>query len=92
MQLIALVGMFFIMLCAGPAFAVTLGDADRTWIRDCVEQRAKSDLHGLTAKRYCRCMQQIVEANERFDTITALERTYPPAHRMCLRQAQDARR
>jgi hypothetical protein len=29
-------------------------------------------------------MQGIVDANEPFDTITALERAYPPAHGMCL--------
>jgi hypothetical protein len=32
-------------------------------------------------------MQEIVDANEPFETITALERAYPPAHGMCRTKA-----
>jgi hypothetical protein len=36
----------------------------------------------VTLRKYCECMQQIVDDNEPF-TVSELERSYPPAHAMC---------
>ena len=47
-----------------------------------VEQRGAARL-----RKYCVCMQQIVEDNQPFENVTALERTYPPAHQMCWNDA-----
>ena len=82
----------FFLVGLAPIVAAPLGSADRAWIAACVQQRAASDLRDSSAGRYCRCMQEIVEANEPFETITALERAYPPAHGRCLTKAGQRRR
>jgi hypothetical protein len=82
----------FVLLLLAPAKAAPLRSGDRAWIAACVKQRAASDLRGASARRYCACMQAIVDANEPFNTITALERAYPPAHGMCLTKTGQRRK
>jgi hypothetical protein len=57
--------------------------ADCTWIDTCISQRKSSNEALARLRKYCVCMQQIVEDNQPFENVTALERTFPPAHRMC---------
>ncbi len=76
-----------VLFALAPASGGPLGPTDRAWIESCIEQRATSDLRGATARRYCSCMLEIVDPNEPFSAITALERAYPPADRMCLAKA-----
>ena len=80
-----------VLLVLVPATATPAGSADQAWIGVCIKQRATSDLPSVSARPYCSCMQEIVEANEPFGTITALERAYPPAHRRCLTKAGQRR-
>ena len=61
--------------------------ADRAWIDTCISQRQPSKEAPARLRKYCACMQGIVEDNEPFENITALERAYPPAHRMCRKDA-----
>ena len=67
------------------ARAAPLTAADRAWIASCVKDRKDSGLRPAALKRYCQCMQAIVEDNQPFESVTALERTYPPAHEACRR-------
>ena len=67
-----------------------LKPADIAWIDKCVADRVRDRSAGqmlprsveLTLRKYCTCMQEIVQDNEPFG-ITELERSYPPAHEMC---------
>ena len=68
---------------SAPAFAAKLSPADRAWIDTCIAQRKSSRESSAKLKKYCACMQEIVDDNEPFENITALERTYPPAHEQC---------
>lgn len=70
-----------------PALAVKLTAADRAWINTCIDQRKSSKEQPAKLRKYCTCMQDVVEDNQPFDDITALERTYPPAHEMCWEKA-----
>ena len=65
------------------ASAAKLTAADRAWIDKCVSDRKQSSLKPAALRKYCGCMQAVVDNNEPFDSITELERTYPPAHRVC---------
>lgn len=69
--------------CSAPALAAKLTAADRAWINTCVDQRKSSKEAPAKLRKYCTCMQDVVDNNEPFENITALERTYPPAHEMC---------
>jgi hypothetical protein len=61
--------------------------ADRTWIDTCISQRKSSNEALARLQKYCVCMQQIVDDNQSFENVTALERTYPPAHQTCWKDA-----
>jgi invasion protein IalB len=61
--------------------------ADRAWIDTCMSQRKSSNEAPARLRKYCVCMQQIVEDNQPFENVTALERTFPPAHQMCWNDA-----
>lgn len=65
------------------ASAAKLTAADKAWIDKCVSDRKQSSLTPVALRKYCGCMQAVVDNNEPFDSITELERTYPPAHRVC---------
>jgi invasion protein IalB len=73
-------------LAASYAVAAPLSAADRAWIAKCVSDRKATDVSTAALQRYCACMQEIVDDNRPFESITALERTHPPAHRHCLRR------
>lgn len=73
----------FIVGFAAPALAAKPTDADRAWIDTCVDQRKSSNGQPVKLRKYCTCMQDIVEDNQPFENIAALERVYPPAHEMC---------
>lgn len=77
-----------ILLLAGNAtsLAAKLNAADRAWIDTCIAQRAASREKPAALRKYCVCMQRIVEDNTAY-TITDLERAFPPAHRMCWTKA-----
>lgn len=75
------------MAFASPTVAAKLTAADRAWIDTCVAQRQMSKEQPKKLQKYCTCMQDVVEDNQPFDDITALERTYPPAHEMCWKEA-----
>lgn len=65
------------------ASAAKLTAADKAWIDTCVSDRKQSSLKPAALRKYCGCMQAVVNNNEPFESITELERTYPPAHRVC---------
>jgi hypothetical protein len=69
-----------------PAFAAKRSVADKAWIETCIQQRQASREKPAALRRYCVCMQAVVEDNRAFE-ITELERTYPPAHQVCWKQA-----
>jgi hypothetical protein len=73
---------------APPSLAAKLAAADRAWINTCIDQRKASKEEPAKLRKYCTCMQDIVEDNQPFENITALERTYPPAHEMCWEKAR----
>jgi hypothetical protein len=65
-----------------PVVAAELGAADLAWIEKCVADREIEQLDPIKLRKYCACMQQIVEDNEPF-SVSELEHSYPPAHVMC---------
>ncbi len=75
--------------------AAELGAADIAWIDKCVADRMRESSSGqmqprsveFAFRKYCTCMQEIVDNNEPFD-ITKLERNYPPAHEMCSQKSR----
>lgn len=69
------------------ANAAKLTAADRAWIDTCMAQRKMSKEQPSKLRKYCTCMQATVDNNEPFDSISALEHTYPPAHQMCWKDA-----
>jgi hypothetical protein len=80
-------GALIIVSLASPAPAAKLTAADRAWIDTCIAQRQTSKEQPKKLRKYCTCMQQTVDDNEPFDSISALEHTYPPAHEMCWKDA-----
>ena len=72
---------------SAPASAAKLTAADRAWIDTCMAQRKAGQEKPARLRKYCACMQAVVEDNQPFDSITALERSYPPAHDMCWKAA-----
>ena len=56
--------------------------ADRAWIDKCVADRKSNATKIVALRKYCVCMQGVVENNQPFG-VSELERTYPPAHLMC---------
>ena len=74
---------------SGSALAAKLTAADRAWIDTCISQRKASGEKPAKLRKYCTCMQEVVvvEDNQPFESITDLERTYPPAHQMCWKDA-----
>jgi hypothetical protein len=69
------------------AQAADMKPADRAWIAKCIADRKAGVANPKALRPYCACMQQIVEDNQTFG-VTDLERTYPPAHQMCWRDAK----
>lgn len=76
----------FAAFTAMPAQAAKLTAADRAWIESCVKQRDATREKRAALRRYCVCMQGIVEDNRPFE-ITELERAYSPAHLMCRKKS-----
>lgn len=77
----------FVLAAAAPAGAAKLPELDKAWTDNCVNLRkASHNLPGVV-RNYCACMQEMIGAGDRFDSITAMERMYPPAHRSCMRKA-----
>ncbi|WP_424627672.1 hypothetical protein [Bradyrhizobium sp. SYSU BS000235] len=72
-----------LLTCSAPALAAKPTAADRAWIKTCIDQRQSSHEVPAKLRKYCTCMQDVVEDNQPFENVTALERTYPPAHEMC---------
>jgi hypothetical protein len=66
--------------------APKLTAADRAWIDACVSDRKQTGRSAKMLRAYCVCMQEVVEDNQPLG-ITELERSYPPAHLACRRQA-----
>lgn len=67
--------------------AAKLTAADRNWIDTCISQRTAEGNKPAALRKYCTCMQEIVDDNEPFENATALERTYPPMHQLCYKQS-----
>ena len=65
------------------ASAAKLSAADKAWIEKCVSDRKGEKIEPVALRKYCGCMHEVVEDNAPFESITALERTFPPAHRVC---------
>jgi hypothetical protein len=80
-------------LCAGVMVtmdatqAAKLPALDKTWTDNCVSLRKASKNLPATVRNYCVCMQELIGAGEKFETVTEMERMYPPAHRSCWRKA-----
>lgn len=86
-QIAAALGILNAAIFSSTADAAQLSAADRAWIDTCMAQRKMSKEQSLKLRKYCTCMQQTVDDNEPFDSISALEHTYPPAHQMCWKDA-----
>jgi hypothetical protein len=71
---------------ANPAGAAPLSAADLAWIETCIADRKLEALDPVKLRKYCACMQEIVDDNEPF-SVSELEHSYPPAHVMCHREA-----
>lgn len=69
-----------------PVAAAELSAADPAWIDTCIADRRIEQLDPVKLRKYCTCMQQIVEDNEPF-SVSELEHSYPPAHVMCQGEA-----
>jgi hypothetical protein len=70
------------LLAGAPAFAASLGDADRAWIEACAD-RLKNERGTAESKvKYCTCMHEQFDDNRQVDQ-TEIERLYPPLHRAC---------
>ncbi len=79
---IAACGLAGALLAAAPVAAAELSAADLAWIDTCIADRKLEQLDPAKLRKYCECMQQIVEDNQPF-TVSELEHSYPPAHAMC---------
>ena len=86
-RIAAALGTLGAALFSSPLYAAKLTAADRAWIDTCISQRKSSKETPGRLRKYCTCMQAIVEDNQPFESITALERAYPPAHQMCWKDA-----
>jgi hypothetical protein len=75
------------LMFPAPFHAAKLTAADRAWIDACMAQRKPSKEQPAKLRKYCTCMQATVDDNEPFDSVSALEHTYPPAHQMCWKDA-----
>ncbi len=82
-KIAAALGILGAALFSSALHAAKLTAADRAWIDTCISQRKSSKETPAMLRKYCVCMQQIVEDNQPFENVTALERTFPPAHQMC---------
>jgi hypothetical protein len=76
----------FLSIASSPVLAAKLTAADRAWIDTCMAQRQISKEQPKKLRKYCTCMQSIVDDNEPFNA-SALEHTFPPAHLMCWKDA-----
>ncbi len=83
LRIAAALGTLGATLFSSAFYAAKSTAADRAWIDTCISQRWSSQKPSAKLRKYCVCMQQIVEDNQPFENVTALERTYPPAHQMC---------
>jgi hypothetical protein len=68
------------------AWAAKLPELDKAWTDNCVGLRKGSKNLPDVVRNYCACMQELIGASERFDSVVAMERTYPRAHRSCIRK------
>jgi hypothetical protein len=84
--LLGLVGALIAVTACDGASAGAPSAADIAWIEKCISDRAIERNDPVKLRKYCVCMQGIVEDNEPF-TVTELERSYPPAHAMCMEQS-----
>jgi hypothetical protein len=71
-----------VLIAPAPSRAEDLSAADLAWIDKCVADHKLSELDPAALRKYCACMQEIVEDNEPF-TPAELEHAYPPAHATC---------
>jgi hypothetical protein len=60
--------------------------AGEAWIKACLQVRENVGATRSALRRYCACMNGIVEDDQPAET-SALERAYPSAHRVCSRKA-----
>ncbi len=60
--------------------------ADAAWIARCMVQLTQEHTDSRTRRMYCVCMHGYFEDNQRV-TQTETERMFPPAHRLCHREA-----
>ena len=81
-RVLGFAGVLIAVFASQTACAQDLSPADAAWIDKCISDRAAEKLDPIKLRKYCACMQQIVEDNEPFN-VTELERSYPPAHVMC---------
>lgn len=69
------------------AVAAKLSAADKAWIGTCAGRLAADEKKAPKAARiYCTCMHEQVENNEAMSQ-TELERSWPPIHIACRREA-----
>ncbi len=72
---------------ASDAGAAKLPALDKAWTDQCISLRKASKNLPDVIRNYCVCMQELIGAGDKFETITEMERKYPPAHRSCRRKA-----
>ncbi len=65
--------------------------AGPAWIQQCVDLRRDIGKPRSAVRRYCACMNEIVDEDQPAG-ISELERAYPPAHRACFDKARMGRR
>ncbi len=70
--------------CAVLPAAAQHAARDKEWIAHCVSQ--VSETNQARARLYCRCMAKSVDTSVKLGQ-TELERSFPPAHRLCFKKA-----
>jgi hypothetical protein len=85
-RFLGLAGVLVDLTVSEAAYAEGLSPADKAWIDKCIADRAIEKNDPVKLRKYCICMHDIVEDNEPF-TVTELERSYPPAHAMCMEES-----
>lgn len=73
-----------LLLCAAFPAVAQHAARDKEWIAHCVSQ--VSETNKMRARLYCRCMAKSVDTSVKRGQ-TELERSFPPAHRLCFKKA-----
>ena len=69
------------------AQAAKLPPLDPKWTDQCVGLHKGTKNLASTVRNYCACVQEIIGNEQKFETLSELEHSYPPVHRSCWRKS-----